>query len=253
MRQTVEQAPFDALERCPSHRRRTARAGFQAGPQPTVFDAQPGDARIGEVAEGPVIVARSGVRKTAVFGFHPALSAMRYELAAPLLFANLLRWVSPEVFRRWEIAGGSVGTVKAELDQDVAGREVKVTSSDGSPLPFTLRGRALHFYAGTPGLVRVAAGDREYLYSLTLPEFGDTRWQPPPEARQGIPRFRMAGEASSDLWPWLALAGGLCLVAEWLLYGRTRRTARRFLAPLVPLRIGLAFRRRTRQPLGVRR
>ena len=34
------------------------------------------------------------------------------------------------------------------------------------------------------------AGDREYLYSLTLPELGETRWQPPPEASQGIPRFQ---------------------------------------------------------------
>ena len=37
---------------------------------------------------------------------------MRYELATPLLFANLLRWMSPEIFRRWEISGGSVGAVK---------------------------------------------------------------------------------------------------------------------------------------------
>ena len=80
-----------------------------------VFEPAPGDARIGEVAAGPVIVARPAKPKIVVFGFHPALSAMRYELAAPLLFANLLRWVSPEIFRRSEIAGGSVGTVKAEL------------------------------------------------------------------------------------------------------------------------------------------
>jgi hypothetical protein len=146
-----------------------------------------------------------------------------------------------------------VGTVKADLDREVAGREVKVTSGDGSPLPFTLSGRTLHFYAGTPGLVRVEAGDREYVYSLTLPELGDARWHPPAEARQGVPRFRAANGTSGDLWPWLALVGGLCLLAEWLLYGRTRRTARRFLAPLGPLRMGLAFRRRMRQPMGVRR
>ena len=76
--------------------------------------------RIGEVAAGPVIVARPGTPKIAVFGFHPALSGMRYELATPLLFANLLRWVSPEIFRQWEIAGGSVGTVKLQLDPDTA-------------------------------------------------------------------------------------------------------------------------------------
>jgi hypothetical protein len=30
-------------------------------------------------------------------------------------------------------------------------------------------------------------------------------------------------ESSTDLWPWLALAGGFGLLAEWVLYGRFRR------------------------------
>ena len=64
-----------------------------------------------------MIVARPGKPKIVVLGFHPALSAMRYELATPLLFANLLRWMSPEIFRRWEITGGSVGTVKLAMDR----------------------------------------------------------------------------------------------------------------------------------------
>ena len=50
-----------------------------------------------------------------VFGFHPAFSGMRYELATPLLFANLLRWVSPEIFRQWEIGGGSYSTALPQL------------------------------------------------------------------------------------------------------------------------------------------
>ena len=46
---------------------------------------------------------------------------------------------------------------------------------------------------------------------------------PPADAHQGIPRFAQVLEASIDLWPWLALAGGAGLLAEWLLYGRFRR------------------------------
>ena len=60
-----------------------------------------------------MIVARPSKPKIVVFGFHPALSAMRYELATPLLFANLLRWMSPEIFRRWEISGGQRGLGQA--------------------------------------------------------------------------------------------------------------------------------------------
>ena len=252
VRQTVEHAPFAKWNGAEAIAAGLYTRDFRLE-HTEVFATQPGDARVGEVDAGPVIVARPGTPKIVVFGFHPALSALRYRLAAPLLFANLLRWVSPDIFRRWEIAAGSVGTVKTELEAGAADRDVKVASADGSPLPFTLREGALHFYSGTPGLVRVMAGDNEYVYSLTLPELWETRWQPPAEASQGIPRFQSDRAASADLWPWLALLGGFGLLAEWLLYGGARRGSRRFVTPPTPLRTRAAFRRRTRQPIGVRR
>ena len=192
----------------------------------SIFEAAPGDARIGEVEAGPVIVARPEKPRIVVFGFHPALSGMRYELATPLLFANLLRWYAPELFRRSELSGASVGAVKLALDQDAAPSQVRVLKEDGTPLPFVLRDRAIHFFSGTPGVVRVLAGDREYVNSLTLPEVGETKWQPPADVRRGIPRSLPLVPAAGDLWPWLALAGGAGLFAEWLLFGRFRRGGR---------------------------
>jgi len=189
----------------------------------SVFEPAPGDAAIGAVNAGPVIVARADQPKIVVFGFHPALSGMRYELATPLLFANLLRWFAPELFRRSELSAGGVGAVKLVLDQDIAPAGVRVVSEDGAPLPFVLRDRTVHFFSGTPGVVRVLAGDREYVNSLTLPEVGDTRWTPPNDVRRGIPRPAPLDRAASDLWPWLALAGGVGLLAEWLLFARFRR------------------------------
>ena len=170
-----------------------------------------------------MIVARAGHPKIVVFGFHPSLSALRYELATPLLFANLLRWYSPEIFRRWEISGGSVGSVKLTIDQDTPSKDVKVTSQDGSPVPFTVRDRTLDFFAGVPGPVRVAASDREYIYSLTLPQIGDARWEPPADALKSMPRFSLAIDPTTDLWRWLALLGGAGLLAEWILFGHFRR------------------------------
>jgi hypothetical protein len=192
----------------------------------TVFEAAPSDERIGEVQAGPVIVARPGTPKIVVLGFDPALSAMRYELATPLLFANMLRWVSPEIFRRSEINGGSVGAVKLEMDRDTDGKDVKVTAASGAALPFTVHDKTINFFAGMPGAVRVVAGDREYLYSLTLPELAETRWKPPASALKGIPAFAPIIARAADVWPLLALAGALCLLAEWLLYGRFRRFSR---------------------------
>jgi hypothetical protein len=193
----------------------------------SVFEAAPDDVRIAEVAEGPVMVARPGKPKIVVLGFHPALSAMRYELSTPLLYANLLRWMAPGVFRRRELSAGSVGAVKVPLDADVRPAAVRVVREDGNPAPFTVRGQSLEFFSGTAGTVHVLAGDREYVYSLTLPQLWDSKWEAPPDIRRGIPKFtRPVGEAT-ELWQWLALAGGAGLLAEWILFGRFRRRLER--------------------------
>ena len=244
VRNSVDQTPFARWDT--SH---PAAAGLRTTDfridKASVFEAAPGDARIGEVEAGPVIVARDGKPKIVVLGFHPALSGMRYELATPLLFGNLLRWVSPDIFRRSEISGGSVGTVKVLLDQDTLARDIKVTAENGTALPFTVRDRALHFFSGEPGSVRVLAGDREFVYSLTLPQLGYAKWEPPADARRTIPRFSSLPDVSTELWPWLALAGGAGLFVEWLLFGRFRR-ARRSIHTL-PLR------RVSRKRVGVAR
>jgi len=193
----------------------------------SVFEAAPDDLKIAEVAEGPVMVARPGKPKIVVLGFHPALSAMRYELSTPLLYANLLRWMAPEIFRRWELTAGSVGTVKVSLDADVRPAGVRVLREDGNPAPFTLRGQSLEFFSGAAGTVRVLAGDREYVYSLTLPQLWESQWDVPAETRRGIPKFAAPIREATDLWQWLALAGGTGLLAEWMLFGRFRRRVAR--------------------------
>jgi hypothetical protein len=221
VKKTVENVPFAHWDA--GH---PAAAGLRAKDfkldKTSVFETAPGDGLIGEVDAGPVVVARAGRPKIVVLGFHPALSPMRYELAWPLLFANLLRWVSPEIFLRSEVGGGSVGTVKLQVADDVAAKDVKVTADDGSPVPFTLRDKTLDFFAGSPGSVRVLAGDHEYMYSLTLPQLWDSRWDPPPNTHRGIPRFGEILDHVTDVWPWLAVLGAAGLLTEWLLYGRFR-------------------------------
>jgi len=187
-----------------------------------IFEAAPGDVRVAEVEGGPVIVERPGKFKTVVLGFHPGRTALRYELATPLLFANILRWMSPEFFRGWELNAGSVGTVNVTLGAEAVGAAVRVLAENGSPLPYTIQGRNLRFFAAAPGTVRLLTGDREQVYSLSLPEVAEARWEPPKEARRGLPRASAGRLAYTDLWPWLALAGGALLLVEWLLFGRRR-------------------------------
>lgn len=186
-----------------------------------IISLAPGDQTVAEGSQGPIVVVRPGALKMAALGFNPMRSSMKYDLAAPLLFANILRWMSPEIFRRSDVQAGNVGTVNMALDSGVNPASIKVLTDDHRPLPFTVEGNTLRFFAGSPGNVHVMIGDRESVYSLTLPDVGEVAWRPPSNVARGI--GRRPGDASPPFgpWPWLALAGGLGLLADWLLYGRS--------------------------------
>ena len=105
---------------------------------------------------------------------------MKYQLTTPLLFANIIRWMAPDAFRSWELTAGTVGTVDVELESEIDPSSIRVQTEEGRPLPFTVEGKTLRFFTGAPGVVRVLTGDRELVYSLTLPQPGDTVWKPSP-------------------------------------------------------------------------
>jgi hypothetical protein len=194
------------------------------------------DVAVAEVEGGPVILARPGERRLAVMGFHPVRSAMRYELATPLLFANILHWMSPNVFRHWELHGGTIGHNTAELESGVDPAAVRVLNEAGVEVPFRVHDGHLSFFAGEPGAFRVRTPSGESVHSLWLPEVADTLWSAPPGVAQGVPPVAAAVVAPRELWHWLALLGALGLLTDWLLYGRNRR---RMAALAVPSR-GLA-------------
>jgi hypothetical protein len=150
---------------------------------------------------------------------------MKYQLTTPLLFANLIRWMAPDAFRSWELTAGTVGTVDVELESEIDPNSIRVQTEDGQALPFTVQGKALRFFSAAPGVVRVLTGDRELVYSLTLPQPGDIAWKPS-NVKLGLPPRQPLGPTSRDLWQWLALAGAAGLFADWILYGRIDRRMR---------------------------
>ncbi len=190
-----------------------------------VYQAAAGDVAVAETEGGPVIVAREGKFKTVVLGFHPGRSAMRYELATPLLFANIMRWMAPEVFRRWEAHAGSAGTLNVELEAGAQPADLRVEADDGSPVPYSLQEGSVRFFAAASGTVRILTGASELVYSLNLPQVAESRWQPPAAVRRGLPASAATGTPYLESWPWLALAGGLVLLIEWMLFGRWRMAA----------------------------
>lgn len=193
-------------------------------PQTLTFRPGPDDIVVADSVAGPVIVARSTPFKIVVLGFDPAATAMKYQLSTPLLFANILHWMAPEIFRRQEFSARSPGAVNVAFETPVDPATVHVTASDGSDLPFTCDGASLRFFAADPGIVRISTTEGERVLSLTLPSPGDTLWHPT-VARAGFPPSNGPLEPTHEWWPWLALAGGAGLLADWFLYGRARTIA----------------------------
>ena len=186
------------------------------------FRLAPGDIPIAESASGALIAARPGKPKSVVFGFHPVLSPMKYELTTPLLFANILRWMAPDIFTTYELNAGTVGTVNVPLENETDPAGIQVITEDRRSLPFTLDGKNLRFFSGSPGIVRISTGARELVYSLTLPQAGDLVWKPA-GVRTGIPRQADLRSGSRDIWHWLALLGAVVLFLDWWFFGRAAR------------------------------
>jgi len=197
----------------------------------TVFESAPGDLKIAEIDGGPVAIARTtDKQRMVVIGFRPSDAGVRYEPAMPLLIGNILRWLAPEAFRNLDLSASSAGTVNAELTNDTAPDGIRILREDGQPLPFSLNGRSLHFFSGKPGIVRVLAGSHESVYSLSLPGMWTGKWEPPANARHGLPAFRDALRNPRDLWQTLAILGAAAFVLEWLLFGRMNRLLHRPIA-----------------------
>jgi hypothetical protein len=153
-------------------------------------------------------------------GFEPGVGSMKYQLATPLLIANILRWMSPDTFRRWDIQAATVGTVSVPIDKGTDAAKLRVTTDQDRPLPFTVKDETLHFFSGAPGTVHVHDGDRDTLYSLTLPDVAETTWKAPAAVAHGLPRLGAQSASVASIWPWLAVFGGLGLLIEWLMFGR---------------------------------
>ncbi len=184
-----------------------------------VFETFEGDEPVAGIAGGPVVVARSAP-KEALIGFDPLSGPLRFEVTTPLLFANLLRWLSPDAFRTVDITAGRVGTATVALDKTETAASLRVIDERGFTVPFTVRDRTLELFTSRPSIVRVLSADRDRVLSLTLPDIGQAEWKPAAGISTGVPSTRSFAPTAIDLWQWLAILGGLGLLTEWLLFGR---------------------------------
>lgn len=190
--------------------------------RPLLFTPAANDHAIAEGGGGALVVARSSEPRAVLLGFHPGLTSIRYELATPLLMANMLHWLAPDVFLRRELLAGSPGPVAFELDEIPGDGALRVLGEAGEALPYTVDGRTLRFFAPEPGTVRVLSGGAERTFSLTLPALGESTWTPPETVQRGPGAPRPSTPLPKETWQWLAGAGAALLFIEWWIYGRGR-------------------------------
>jgi hypothetical protein len=194
-------------------------------PEAEVFQTFDGDTVVGSAAEGPIVVARGGSQSrgaVAVIGFDPLGGEARLDLTTPLLFANLLRWISPDVFRSVELSAERVGAVTMPLDPGETADRIRIFDERGMSVPFVAAKQNLELFAGAPEALRVTSEGRERNVSVTLPDVAAFEWKPPSNTARGLPFRSRFTPGALDLWRWLALLGALGLFIEWTLFGRQR-------------------------------
>ena len=201
-----------------------------------VLSPEKGDVVVAEAQQGALIAARTTKPRALVLGFHPVLSPLRFELATPLLMANALHWLAPEVFLRREVLAGSPGSISIELEEAGDPSAIRVLDESGAALPFTVDGKTVRFFAPDPGTVRVASGSFERVFSLSLPALGESQWEPGPGVGKGPGAPQPSAPLPKELWQWCAALGVALLILEWWLYGR-----RRAMSPLY-MRASLALK-----------
>lgn len=175
-----------------------------------------------ETAFGPAALAREDANSPRAIrlGFPIAAPGLRYELATPLLFANLLAWLAPDSFARQEILAASPGAVTIELPEAFDRARIEVAREDGIRIPYTLAGRNLSFFKAEPGAVRIRCPNLEIQSSLTLASARGVVWTPPATAPRGAGAAAASTPVPKDLWRWFAVLGALILALEWKLFGR---------------------------------
>ncbi|MBV8551706.1 MAG: VWA domain-containing protein [Acidobacteriaceae bacterium] len=201
-----------------------------------VFQTFDADTVVASAPEGPVIVGRPAhpdQAQLAVIGFDPLAGELRFEITTPLLFANMLRWLSPAAFQRHEIIAGQVGTTTLPLDSDEHG--IRVTDESGASVPFTIRDHTLELFVSRPTIIHISSEGHDRIASLTLPDVGAYPWQIS-TASQGLPVSGRFAPSAVDLWKWLAILGATGLLLEWMLFGPRVRVRRR--AASAPARRG---------------
>ncbi len=111
-----------------------------------VFSTGEGDSIFASTGSGPIAVGhQTHSSKFAVLGFDPLAGDLRFASATPVLFADLLRWLSPQSIAAPVVTTAFVGEASTALPLERASRVVSVADETGAAIPFSVHGQLLQF------------------------------------------------------------------------------------------------------------
>lgn len=188
-----------------------------------VFSAVDGDSVFASTASGPVAVGHQAhSSKFAALGFDPLAGALRFESATPVLFADLLRWLSPQSIAAPVVTTAFAGEATTALSLERASRVLSVADANGAAVPFSVHGQLLQFSTNAPSQIHIRFDDGGSLSVPVLADVAEGVWVPPGDSSNGMPKGFAGLPSDVDLWRWLAFFGGIGFLADWFLFGRGR-------------------------------
>ena len=191
-----------------------------------IFQTKNDDISFGQAQEGPVVVLHAGPdpgQRSAIIGYDPLQGNLRFTVTTPLLFANLLQWLSPALLREPEAVAGRVGATSLALLPGENVGTLQILDESGPRIPAVTDQERVSLFVNQPATLHAVSNVRDEMLFLTLPDVAEGAWTRPDNVAIGIPPARPASTNSFDLWKWLAGLGAAGLIAEWFLFGAGRR------------------------------
>jgi len=187
-------------------------------------------ARAGNTAVCVVHWTEGPPARQARLGIDPLAPNLRSQPIAPLLLTGLIQLLAGGGPNQWELATQPPGTILVPLPPGTEARKLRVRDAEGRELPASFKPEGLELFVDRPTTVHVVAGLVERVYSASLPDLPQQRWEPPPSVARGMPVAAPPGH-HWNLWPALVMVALGLLVLEWQLFGRRHAGAGEAIRP----------------------
>ena len=193
-------------------------------PVADVYQLSAGDTPVLSVPAGPVVVVRSGgtpAQRSAVLGFDPTSEKVRYQVTTPLLWMNLVQWLTANTLAPARIEVGAAGDAVIQPEQGISPGDIGIRSQAANP-PLIFSNTRAQFFAAQPAAVRYMDQGTEEERHLILPQLAVSSWSHANRRQDDSLSLNQAQFPQFESWRWLVLLGLAIACVEWHVFGGQR-------------------------------